>query len=118
MPIWKANIMSTDHLRHRSIGPFLLAMSLSAWLLGLLAPRIAWPLAAAVLSGASLLVLAVGIRQFLALCCITIAHFVTLVPPPYGRGELPFDFMLQMVFVPFTLASGAIAVWYWRERVQ
>lgn len=108
--------MSPDYPQHRKLGPFLLAISLAAWLLGLLAPEFAWPIAAVALVAASLFIRAIGIRLFLAICCISIAHFVTLVPAPYGRGELPFDFLLQMVIVPFTLASGAIAVWYWRER--
>lgn len=108
--------MNSDYYQQRKLGAFLLAISSAAWFLGLLAPEFAWPIAAATLVAASLFSRALGIRMFLAISCITIAHFVTLVPAPYGRGELPFDFMLQMVIVPFTVASGAIAVWYWRER--
>lgn len=108
--------MSSIYPRPTALGPFLLAGSLAAWLLGLLAPEYAWPIAAAMLVLASVSIRTLGIRQFLAICTITIAHFVTLVPAPYGRRELPLDFMLEMVIVPFTLAAGAVAVWYWRER--
>ena len=113
---WKVITMSSDHLRLRKTGPILVAMSFSTWLLGLVAPEIAWAIAATVLVAASLFIRAMGIRQFLAICCIAVAHFVTLAPVPYGRSELPFDFMLEMVITPFTLASCAIAVWYWGER--
>ena len=108
--------MPADYPQHRKLGPFLLAISLAAWLLGLLSPEFAWPLAAIALVAASLFIRALGIRFFLVICGVAIAHFVTLVPAPYGRGELPFDFMLRLVIVPFTVASGAIAVWCWRER--
>lgn len=108
--------MSSAYPRHRTLGPFLLAMSLVGLLLGLLAPQFAWPLAASVLVGASLFIVTLGIRQFLAVCLVTVTHFLTLVTPPYGRSELPIDFMLEIVIAPFTVASGAVAVWYWYER--
>jgi len=110
--------MYPDTLQHRTLGPFLLAISLAAWLLALLASELAWTIAAITLVTGSLFIRSLGIRWFLTICGITIAHFVTQVPPPYGRGELPFNFMLEMVIVPFTLAGGAIAVWYWRERTR
>lgn len=110
--------MHSDSHQHRNLGPFLLATSLAAWLLALLASELAWTIAAIALVSGSLFIRSLGIRWFLTICTITIAHFVTLAPAPYGRSELPFEFMLEMVIVPFTLASGAIAVWYWRERVR
>ncbi|MFD2368155.1 hypothetical protein [Pseudoduganella sp. GCM10020061] len=97
-------------------GAFLLLGSAMAALLSCFWPGAGWLAAVAALVMASLLILRIGILPFLTVCSVTLAHFLVLGPPlPYGRGSLPFDYLLMFVLAPLTVAAGAIAVWYWRS---
>lgn len=89
----------------------LLAGAGAAALLGLFMPGLAWAIGAGIVVLASLLILPIGIRPFLAVCCVTLTHFLALGPPaPYGRSELPMDYLLGLVVMPLTLAAASLAI--------
>lgn len=102
-----------------ALGALLLIGSVATIPAGLFQPGLAWMAAAALLGMASLLIHLVGIRRFVAICIVTVAHFfVAGPPPPYGRGDLPLDYLVLCVVLPLALAAGSIGIWHWRDRAR
>lgn len=107
--------MPTASGKYPALAPVLLLGAVASWLLDFLAPDLAWMAAAAILILSSVTIMHLGIRVFLVVTGLTIVHFITM-PPPYGRSELPLDFLLQLVILPFLCATASVGIWYWRER--
>lgn len=107
-----------NYLReHSRCGALLLSAALLVVPAGIFFPSFAWLAGALILVLASLLVMSVGIRLFLAICVVTVGHLLVLgPPPPYGRGDHPLDYVLVWMFLPLTLAAVSIGVWFWNER--
>jgi hypothetical protein len=102
-----------------ALGALLLVGSVATVPAGFFFPSLAWIAAAALLGIASLLIHLVGIGRFVAICSVTVAHFFVVgPPPPYGRGDLPLDYLMLCVVLPLTLAAGSIGIWHWRDPAQ
>ena len=102
-----------------ALGVLLLIGSVGTVPAGFFFPSLAWMVAAALLGLGSLLIHLVGIRRFVAICIVTVAHFFFAgPPPPYGRGDLPLDYLMLCVVLPLTLAAGSIGIWHWRDPAR
>lgn len=102
-----------------ALGGFLLMGAVTSVAVGYFYPGPAWAAGAAILGLASLLIMLVGMRRFVAICGVTVAHFFLVgPPPPYGRGDLPLDYVLLCVVLPLTMAAASIGVWHWSEPAR
>jgi hypothetical protein len=115
----RENVMHNGRNQSHGLGALLLLGSVTTVPVGYFFPGLAWLVAAAILAAASVLILMVGIRRFMAICFVTVAHFFLAgPPPPYGRGDLPLDYVLACVVLPLTLAAASIGVWHWSNPVR